>query len=111
MIMVCIAFLFSPCLIKLFSGYPCPACGTRRAMVAALRGDFTVSFYINPYGLFFLLLTVLVCAGFLYDKLSCSHFSANLYKQVDCLLKNKIIIALFVLLMLLNWAWNIKKCM
>ncbi|KAA6341024.1 hypothetical protein EZS27_011154 [termite gut metagenome] len=111
MIIVCITFLFSPCLIKLFSGYPCPACGTRRAMVAALKGDFIISFYINPYGLLFLLLAVLVCTGFLYDKLSCSHFFNNLYKRIECVFKNKIIIALFALLMLLNWVWNIKKCM
>jgi hypothetical protein len=111
MIIVCIAFLFSPCLIKLFSGYPCPACGTRRAMVAALKGDFIISLHINPYGLFFLLLAVLVCVGFLHDKLHCSHFFNNLYNRIECLFKKKIIIALFALLMLLNWVWNIEKCM
>jgi hypothetical protein len=80
-------------------------------MVAALNGDFILSLYINPYGLLFLLVTVLVCAGFLYDKLSHSHFSNNLYKQIECLFKNKIIIALFALAMLINWIWNIEKGM
>ncbi|MBO5307497.1 MAG: DUF2752 domain-containing protein [Lentisphaeria bacterium] len=36
------------CLVRLFSGLPCPGCGLTRAGLALLRGDWRSSFYYHP---------------------------------------------------------------
>jgi len=104
-----IALTFSPCLIKTFSGYPCPACGTRRAMETALDGHFFESILINPYGIIVLLLILIFAVGFLYDKITRTRSFYSICKKVERLLANKYIIALLVILTLLNWIWNIHK--
>ncbi len=38
------------CVIRSFSGVPCPACGMTRAMAAMLDGDFSRAFSIHPLG-------------------------------------------------------------
>ncbi|KAA6324506.1 hypothetical protein EZS27_026175 [termite gut metagenome] len=104
-------FLFCPCLIKIFSGYSCPACGTRRAIVAALKGNFIESFFINPYGIFFMLSALSFATVFLYGKLIHSNSSSRLYKRLEDILSHKIVIIFFIVLMFTNWIWNIQKGM
>lgn len=40
------------CLIKLFTGFPCPACGITRAYKSLLNLDFTSAFRYHPLFLF-----------------------------------------------------------
>ena len=37
-----------PCLIKNFSGIPCPGCGMTRAVLSAFRFDFKSAFHFHP---------------------------------------------------------------
>lgn len=37
-----------PCLFRSLTGVPCPTCGTTRAAVAFLEGDFAAAFTTNP---------------------------------------------------------------
>ena len=46
------------CPLKRLTGLPCPTCGSTRAVVCALRGDFTGAFAFQP-----LVMTVIVAAG------------------------------------------------
>ena len=47
------------CIFKLLTGYPCPVCGTTRAIAALSEGRFHASWSFNPLGmaLFLVLLT------------------------------------------------------
>ncbi len=38
----------SNCLIKMFTGYPCPTCGITRAHKSVLHGDFSEAFHWHP---------------------------------------------------------------
>lgn len=37
------------CLLRLVSGYDCPACGAQRAVRCFAAGDFAAGFWCNPY--------------------------------------------------------------
>lgn len=47
------------CLFRWLTGIPCPACGTTRAIILALRGEWLLSLRMNPYGI----LTLLILLG------------------------------------------------
>lgn len=38
----------APCLIKSLTGHECPGCGSQRAFLLLLRGDFWLSFQVWP---------------------------------------------------------------
>jgi hypothetical protein len=50
------------CIFKLISGLPCPGCGLTRAVVFALDGDLSSSFYFHPFGVPFIV-ALLLLAG------------------------------------------------
>jgi hypothetical protein len=50
------------CPFKLATGLPCPGCGLTRAVVAALHGDPSTSFYFHPLGAPLVLALVVVAA-------------------------------------------------
>lgn len=104
-----IALFFSPCLIKTLTGYPCPACGTRRAVVCALKGHFGESLQINPYGILFLLIGLYILIAYLYSRITHTDFLHQFNSKAEKLVSKKYMIIIFILLMLLNWSWNIHK--
>lgn len=106
-----LVLLFTPCIPKTLTGYPCPACGTRRAVMAALKGNFLESVQINPYGILFLLLAICMVAGFFYDRFINKDFFRQFYIRKQQKLSNKYFLTFIVLCMLLNWMWNIHKAL
>lgn len=40
--------LFNPCGFKQRTGWPCPACGMTRSVLAFARAEFVTSFYLQP---------------------------------------------------------------
>lgn len=102
--------LFSfPCLFHTITGYPCPACGTRRALFALMYGNIQESLLLNPYGLLFVLLAAFCLAGIISDFVRKKHRFRDWLKKAERSLANKYILSLIVLLTILNWIWNIHK--
>lgn len=108
-IMVGYALLSISCIFHTITGYPCPACGTRRALLSLLKGDIYTSVLINPYGLLLALLVIFYTTGLTCDFIRKSHQFRDWLKRSEQLLANKYILMLIILLMLLNWMWNIHK--
>ena len=50
-IVVCVCFpQWTPrCLLRLVSGFDCPACGLQRAVGCLAAGEFRAAFWCNPY--------------------------------------------------------------
>ncbi|MFV0583034.1 MAG: DUF2752 domain-containing protein [Parabacteroides gordonii] len=102
--------LFSfPCLFHSVTGYPCPACGTRRALFALLNGNIYESILINPYGLLLLLLATSYIIGTVSDLIRKRQQFRNWLKQTEQYLTNKYILTILIALTILNWIWNINK--
>ena len=96
----------SVCLFKNITGIPCPSCGTTRASIKLLHGEFINSILLNPLG--FLVGIAL--------SISIFWMSFDIYKNKETFLPfikkdfvNKYIIIFAVLLTLANWIWNIYK--
>lgn len=93
------------CLFKKITGIPCPACGSTRATLQLIHGQFLNSILINPFGMLTSFLILISIFWMIRDILrSKETFIPFLIKDWSGSVK------LFALLIVLaNWIWNIKK--
>lgn len=97
------------CLIKQATGIPCPSCGTTRAIDALLHGHFAESVLLNPFGLLVFGAMVLFPLWVLVDLVSGKQSFFLFYKGFEKILQRRFIAIPLVILVLLNWIWNIFK--
>lgn len=97
------------CFIKNTTGYPCPACGTTRAAHLLLQGHLKEAFLLNPLGypilLFLCTAPILLIADLLQNKDRFYRF----YLWVELQFKKPWIFLPSIILITLNWFWNIYK--
>lgn len=67
-VVICFPEFMPRCLLRLASGYDCPACGALRALRHIAAGEFRLGFWSNPYlamlsPYLFLLLIAEVCGS------------------------------------------------
>ncbi len=97
------------CLFKKISTIPCPSCGSTRSVLSLLHGRIEQAFLLNPIGfLLFLIMTaspIWICIDFLLKKDSFFIF----YNKAEHILKQKLVAIPLMVLVLLNWIWNIYK--
>ena len=98
-----------PCIFHTITGYPCPACGTRRALLILLNGNIYDSILVNPYGLLLVLLTAIYLTGMTIDFIRKKDQFQSWLTRAERHLMNKYILASIILLTILNWIWNIHK--
>ncbi|MEP7169551.1 MAG: DUF2752 domain-containing protein [Bacteroidota bacterium] len=97
------------CLFKAITGFPCPSCGSTRAAVALLHGDFSGSLWWNPLGVIGLFVLVIVPCWLAYDVLKDKNSFYRFYCRVETLLKQRMIAFPAIFIILCNWIWNIYK--
>jgi hypothetical protein len=97
------------CLFKYLTDIPCPSCGSSRSVMAILHGDIHEAFYLNPLG--FLIFAIMLITPFWIagDLLMKRSSFLDFYRYIENLLKHRWISIPAVLLVLINWIWNIKK--
>jgi hypothetical protein len=77
--------------------------------MAILHGNFHGALYLNPLG--FLIFVIMLVTPFwiTVDMLLKRSTFFHFYQRIEILLKRKWITIPAVLLVLINWVWNIKK--
>jgi hypothetical protein len=100
---------FSPCIFKAETGFPCPSCGSTRALMMLLRGDIAGSLLTNPIGLLLGLLLLIVPFWILFDLITRNATLLQFYKNAEKTIRKKPVALLLILLILANWCWNIYK--
>ncbi len=97
------------CLIRHFAHVPCPSCGSTRAVLALIQGDLAGALYWNPIG--FVIFAILIVAPFWigYDLLLKKDTLFQFYRFFETTLCRKWVATPAIILLLLNWAWNICK--
>ncbi|MFT3794723.1 DUF2752 domain-containing protein [Flavobacterium sp.] len=99
-----------PCILKTVTGYPCPSCGTTRSVKLLLfEGDWLGALMMNPIGIIVGMLMVLIPIGLLYDVLSKKQILFDAYRKTEKIVTTKWIAVVLVILVILNWIWNINK--
>ncbi len=100
---------YDVCVIHHFIHIPCPACGSTRSVLALLHGDLLGGIYWNPLG--FIIFTVLIIAPFCigYDLILRRSTLFDFFLLFERTLRRKWVAIPAILLILLNWIWNIVK--
>jgi hypothetical protein len=100
---------FSPCFFRNLTGYPCPACGSTRAIMLFFRGDIIGAALFNPVGIVLSIIMIVVPLGLAYDGILKKQIVFNSYKKTEQILRIKWVAAIAILLILANWIWNFYK--
>lgn len=99
----------SVCIIKTITGVPCPSCGATRSVMSIFHGHFTEAFFWNPLGFLLATILVLVPIVLLYDKYYHKQSLLIIYQKTEQTLRNKKVYIPLILMIIINWAWNIYK--
>jgi hypothetical protein len=95
----------SICLFKNLTGYPCPGCGATRSTILLFKGHFIESILLNPVGLIINIMAIsaiiLIVRDLLLNK---TDFNRLVTKKI-----HPFLLAVIVILVLINWVWNIVK--
>jgi hypothetical protein len=97
------------CPFKLVLGIPCPSCGATRAVMALLEGNFLGSLQINPFGVLIASIMLLAPVWIIGDMLARKTTLFLFYRRIEILLRTKTIAIPCILLVAINWLWNIAK--
>lgn len=97
------------CTLKTVTGYPCPSCGTTRSASALIAGRWQEGLYANPLGVVVLVWLIITTLWLLYDALVWRNTLQQAYKRAERMLLHWYVWVPLIILVLLNWMWNIQK--
>ncbi|WP_318349878.1 DUF2752 domain-containing protein [Aquipluma nitroreducens] len=97
------------CLFKRITGIPCPSCGSTRSVLSILKGDFVGALFWNPFGVIIMSILILAPLWILYDIVLRKDSLLQVYNRSEIFLRQKWIAIPLILLVILNWIWNIYK--
>ncbi len=100
---------FSVCFFKNVTNIPCPSCGTTRAVMEISKGEISQSILLNPFGIIVALLMLVCPIWIVYDFLSKKDSFYQFYTKSEEILRRKKVYIPLLILVLLNWVWNINK--
>jgi heme/copper-type cytochrome/quinol oxidase subunit 4 len=100
---------YSVCMIKNVTGFPCPSCGTTRAVQLMFQWHFIDSVMMNPFGIIISAILTLLPFWVVIDLILKRDTFLKFYKQSEIILRQKKIAIPLIILVILNWIWNIIK--
>ena len=100
---------FRFCIIKNVTAYPCPSCGTTRAVTLLLNGRILESILLNPFGIIVAMIMTIFPMWILIDFFLKKETFYFWYKKVEATIKKPWLALILIVLVLLNWIWNIYK--
>jgi len=97
------------CIIKNVTGYPCPSCGTTRAVLLLMEGKIKESVLLNPFGLLVAGIMTVFPIWIVTDIVLKKETFYTWYKKTETVLRKPWLATLLIGLVLLNWIWNLYK--
>jgi hypothetical protein len=97
------------CLFHHLTGLACPACGTTRALLLLLQGDFAGAARLNPLAYPAALMLGLLPVVLVLDRLSGTGLLLGLWQGMETQLRRPLVALPLSLLLLANWGWSIQK--
>ncbi|MBA4303559.1 MAG: hypothetical protein C0424_04980 [Sphingobacteriaceae bacterium] len=97
------------CLFKQATDLPCPSCGTTRSVVHLHEGQFKSAWLSNPFGYLVLAIMYVAPIWIIVDRLRGTYTLWAFYHQTEERLKKAAWAIPLVLLVIINWSWNIYK--
>lgn len=98
------------CVFKNITGLPCPSCGITRSVLCLAHGDVAQALLINPLGLLAAVLLVVIPCWITIDLISGDQSLLRKFKSAEYTLRTrKLLYVPLIVLMVMNWGWNILK--
>jgi hypothetical protein len=97
------------CLIKHVTNVPCPSCGSTRSVISLTKGDFIGALNINPIGYLVAIIMLIAPIWILVDTVRNAKTLFDFYQKIESYLKQPKIAIPLILLIIINWIWNITK--
>ncbi len=97
------------CIIKSTTNFPCPSCGSTRAVLLLLKGNLIDSIKLNPVGILIAGFLIFIPFVIVYDIIFGKKILEKIYNKSEQVLKNKKIFIGLIVVIIINWIWNIKK--
>jgi hypothetical protein len=97
------------CLIKHVTNIPCPSCGSTRSVISLLKGDFIGALNLNPIGYLVAFIMLVAPIWIIADTIMRSNTLFDFYQKTETYLKKPKIAIPLILLLIINWIWNITK--
>ena len=100
---------FGVCMVKHVSGIPCPSCGSTRSALAFLNGHFAESLLLNPIGIILIFMLIVFPIWIGYDVVKQKDTFYRAYQKIEMHFRKRVIAVPAILLVIINWIWNIHK--
>jgi hypothetical protein len=97
------------CLVKHITNIPCPSCGSTRSVLSLTKGNFIKAFTINPLGILIVIIMFLSPIWIITDFATKRNTLFYVYQKTETYLKRPQFAIPLILLVLINWIWNITK--
>ncbi|QKJ62138.1 DUF2752 domain-containing protein [Flavobacterium sp. M31R6] len=97
------------CVFKRVTSFPCPSCGTTRAVSYLFNGEIVKSLFLNPFGIVVAGILVVSPGWIVWDIVAKKQSFYNFYIKTEKLIRKKEIAIPLIVLVILNWVWNIYK--
>ena len=100
---------FEVCLIKYVTNIPCPSCGSSRSVISLTKGDFIGALNFNPIGYLVAIIMLIAPIWIIADTIKRTNTLFDFYLKTETYLKKPKIAIPLILLVIINWIWNITK--
>lgn len=100
---------FEVCLIKYVTNIPCPSCGSSRSIISLTKGDFIGALNFNPIGYLVAIIMLIAPIWIIADTIKRTNTLFDFYLKIETYLKKPKIAITLILLVIINWIWNITK--
>ncbi len=100
---------FIVCLFKRVTTLPCPSCGSTRSLLAILKGDLFGAFMLNPMGFLLFAILLVTPIWILFDVITKKSTLLVFFRKGEHFLSRKWVAYSAVVIVILNWIWNIFK--
>ena len=97
------------CIIKHVTNIPCPSCGSTRSVISLTKGDFIEAFNFNPIGYIVAIIMLIAPIWVIADTIKRTKTLFDFYLKIETYLKRPKIAIPLILLVIINWIWNITK--
>lgn len=100
---------YEVCLIKKATNIPCPSCGSTRSIISIFKGDFRGAIYFNPMGYLVAMIMIVSPIWIIGDTIMSRNTLFVFYHKIETYLQNSKLTIPLILLIIINWIWNIAK--
>lgn len=97
------------CFVKHLTNIPCPSCGSTRSVISLVKGNFLAALNINPIGYIIAIIMLISPVWIFFDSIFRSNSLFNFYQKMESYFKKPSYAIPFILLVMINWIWNITK--